>query len=154
MKIDSFWENQLKKWNEEKKCGFCWNWHGFTTLQGINNGVDGKGGDCCVDVFITNETFRKENAYNPNNPYAVQTNCVDSYSIWFLFRGEIELNCNDEQKLQNLRECLSCGVELDMCEAMGFVFRVNQWRGESYRMYTDNNYWGWRIFVEFATNER
>lgn len=151
MDLDRFFTNLIKKWNEEKKCDSCWTWHGFTTLQGINNGVDGKQGDCCIKVFATNESFLSVNTYNADNPYPTKQECVESLSVWFLFEGAIELNCNDEEQLRKMKECLACDLNLEMCETMGFVFKIDQWRGESYRMYTDNNYWGWRVFMQIRS---
>lgn len=161
MNIANFWKEQTAIWNAENKCGFCWTFGGATDRAGINRYKIRDGEECCVHVFITEETFTEQNTFANGTPFISQTNCQSTFNVWFLMPSRIDLNDHkeipnhsedeslEESILTPLKECVSCQLFLDMCEIQGYLFQVTQWRGSKVYRYADNNYTGWMIAVTY-----
>lgn len=161
MNVPDFWEQQTALWNSENKCGFCWVFGGATDRAGINRYKIRKGEECCVHVFITDETFIEVNTFANNTPFISRTDCQNSFAIWFLVPGRIDVNDHkeipnhpeseslEETILTPLKDCISCQMFLDMCEIQGYLFQVTRWQGnKQYRIF-DNNYTGWQVAVTY-----
>lgn len=157
----NFWKNQVEIWSSEQKCGFCWTFGGATDRSGIERYKIREGEECCVHVFITDESFNQVFTYPNPNPFYSRVDCQSGFNVWILVPSRIDLNDHkeipnhpEEESLQEailtpLKECLGCEVGLDMCEANGNLFQIIRWNAFAERRIFSNNYTGWRISALF-----
>lgn len=162
MDIKEFWKSQVDIWNQSEFCGRCWTFGGVTDRAGINRYKIREETKCCVHVFITDRVNDNNFIYpSETSVFQRRINCVNSFTLWVLVPSRIDLNDfneipdhPEEESLEEtiispLRECLGCDDILDMCEAAGYLFRVERWSiADVYRAF-DNNYTGLRIGAVF-----
>jgi hypothetical protein len=164
MDIVSFWKLQTEKWNEELKCGFCWEFSAPLIESSVNIVQSEEDKECCVKLMFLQD---KQPAFSTNNTYNATTNlltnqiCATNFQLLVLLNSELGVNnyneikghtttqSNWERILQVLQECLSCDANLAFCEILGSVYRVTNWSGTQVINYTGSVYCGYRINVSF-----
>lgn len=160
MDIVKFWKDQVGKWMEENKCGFCWEFHAPIKDDRIN--IQQFDDPCCVQVFVTDPVISKEVNYSPRTERMTYVSCRTTFTVRMLVHAELGTNMYNEipehptqegiwEKILNpLMECLGCGEFLDWCELAGVNPRVREWRSTVEADYTDEVLYGWktRITIE------
>lgn len=166
MDLISFWSQQINKWNEESKCGLCWDFTAPLVESAIELVEPSAGMDCCVQVLFLRDkepAFSTLNRYNESTQLLSGTTCNKAFEILFLMYApigsnnwnEVKGHSTDESKwataLYELERCLSCDLELDFCEFIGSKSRVTKWSAKQVINFSSKNYSGYRISVNFQT---
>lgn len=161
MDIVNFWKQQTDLWNEQNKCGLCWEFSAPLVSSQIN--IVQKE-SCCVSVFLTDIKFREVITRNQNTNMIIRKTCVWTFSVWCLIPVNLGVNNYNEIKGHPVNqskwntvylpiiECLGCGNILDTCELLG-VKNVNvDMQGDATLIhnYLDSNYNGWKINYTFT----
>lgn len=163
MNIVQFWQDQVKIWNEEQKCGFCWAFGGGLTEAGINAYRIREGEECCVHLFVTVPTLLPHNENNENG-LVVNPKCDYGFVLWALKPSRLDINNHNEIPSHDenegawnsihypLIECLGCDEMQYVCENLGYAVEISRWMMEAVFKQFDNNYDGWRIEGTFTKN--
>lgn len=161
MDIIYFWKEQIRLWNEESKCGLCFEFSAPLIPSQINIVQEE---NCCVNVFLTDLKFREIKNRNPVTGLLIGKTCVWNFSIYFLVRENLGVNNYNEIKDHPIEEskwetifkpiidCLGCDNILDTCELLG-VTNVNVDMPSDALLihnYLDNNYNGWKVNYSFT----
>jgi hypothetical protein len=156
--IVDFWEQQVAKWQEEEKCGFCWEF-GAPLFENASN-IAQTEEDCCTYVFLTNIKKKRNFKRYPIGTVYVDS-CDYSFNVHIIRKGDLGTNNYNEIKgyaiadgryntiYKPIADCLDCDVELDFCEFIGLQVDGVNWQEEMEQAYLDNNYFGWKITATF-----
>ena len=154
-----FFEKQIAKWNEEEKCGYCWEFEYPERISDLNESQ--QEGDCCLRVFMTDLTFSKTRGYDPTNSYIISQAVTQRFSLYFLMNDRIDINVHKEQKRHPVSESkwhtilkpiMDCVGDLDFCEILGLPIRYDSENWQAVLDFQDQNYSGWR--VQLSLTER
>lgn len=156
--------NQIaNRFNDENKCGQCWEFHAPMWEDQIN--VVKSDNPCCVQMMMTNVRMNTSTQYN------TLTNLVQNRYTDYLFNlyvlkqsnagvqnfNEIkEYNTNTskwETIYKPLAECLSDYNILPLCDILGEKLNVNSWSFTPVRNYAAMNYDGWLISISLRKYE-
>lgn len=161
MDIVNFWKEQVNIWNEQNKCGLCWEFSAPLVNSQINTVQ--KETPCCVQVFITDITFNETLVRNSVTGLTTSKTCVDRFTLWALIESPLGVNNYneikghpiDESKWTNiflpLKECLGCENILDTCEILNQTnVNVDLTNATLVHNYLDQSYSGWRINYTFT----
>lgn len=163
--IVDFWKNQIAKWNEELKCGLCWEFSAPLTESAV--GITKPNDPCCVQVMLVRDrvtAFRTSRTYDNITGLLTGVTCSKSFELLVLMPTKLGQNNYNEIKghdtneskwdevLSKLEDCLSCDANLDFCEFLGRKVLVTDWSARQLVNYTDNNYTGYRLTVTFQVN--
>lgn len=161
MDIVDFWAKQIEKWNDEMKCGFCWEFSAPLVTSQINIVQNEK---CCVNVFLTDVRFRETIVRNPTTTLITSKTCVWNFSVYALLPKQLGINNYNEIKdhpieeskwntvFKPLIDCLGCDNVLDTCEILGLT-NVNVSMPSDALLihnYLDKNYNGWKVNYTFT----
>lgn len=161
MDIVKFWKDQTELWNEQEKCGLCWEFSAPLVSSQINIVQDET---CCVNVFLTDIRFRETKQRNSVTGLTIGKTCIWTFSLWCLKKENLCVNNYNEIKgypvdeskwetiFKPIIECLGCDNILDTCELLG-VTNVNVDMNQDATLihnYLDNNYNGWKINYTFT----
>src|SRR5690554_3052176 len=153
--IVDFFEKQFEKWNEERKCGYCWKFEFSQRLSEVNESRQ-EDDDCCVMVFMVDYNIQKIRSYPASDTGHFVENHLSynhNFNLLFLIHDDIGTNVHSEIKghpkeeskwsriLNPLAQCLE---DFDACEIIKKPLRYNS---ETWRVlldYMDNNYTGWQ----------
>ena len=159
--IVDFWKKQTDLWNQQTKCGLCWEFSAPLVPSQIN--VVQKE-DCCVQVFLTDIKFKENKVRNSVTNLITGKTCVWTFSLWCVVPVNLGVNNYNEIKGHSVDEskwnevfyplinCLGCDNILDTCELLG-VTNVNvDMFGDATLIhnYLDDNYNGWRVNYQFT----
>ena len=156
-----FFEQQVAKWNEDEKCGFCFSFSAPLVESAINIQQIRKDEECCVQVMITDVGFQNNFTRNATTRLLTEEICDHTFTLFVLAPDSLGINNYNEianhsveeskwkRILQPLQDCFGCGLILDFCDFWQFPVEVTQWRGTSLLNYQDNNYSGWKINATF-----
>lgn len=161
MDIVDFWKKQVELWNEQEKCGLCFEF-AAPLVQSQTNIVQNE--NCCVNVFLTDIRFREVKNRNATTGLITGKSCVWNFSLWCLLPSDLGVNNYNEIKnhpvdeskwetiFKPIIDCLGCDNILDTCEILG-VTNVNVDMPQDATLvhnYLDNNYNGWRVNYSFT----
>ena len=142
MDIVKFFSDQVSKWNDDNKCGFCWEFGAPLTRVARQRGA----------------------TYHQTTNLLTSTYCDYSFNLHVVRKGDLGTNNYNEisghpieesrwNEIYNpIAECLDCNLQLDFCEFLGIQANQIAWSEEMERAYTDNNYYGWKITAKFRIN--
>lgn len=160
MDIVNFWKEQVNIWNNDNKCGLCWEFSAPLVNSQINTVQ--KDTPCCVQVFITDITFR-ENIVRASTGLTTSHTCIDTFTLWALVESPLGVNNYneikghpiDESKWSEiylpLKECLGCENILDTCEILNQTnVNVDLTNATLVHNYLDQSYSGWKISYVFT----
>lgn len=160
MDIVKFWKDQVALWNEQEKCDLCFEFAAPLINSQINT-IQNE--TCCVQVFITDISFRENIVRNSVTGFTTSKTCIDTFVLWALQKSELGVNNYneikghpiEESKWNNiflpLKECLSCGNVLDTCEILGQTnVNVDLTNASMVHSYLDDAYNGWKINYTFT----
>lgn len=151
-----FWKDIVCKFNEEKRCGFCWRF--YAPLTEIDLNLVKKRKRCCVNVFLVwngAQDFAAQPNFDvekglPNNP--IET---FSYQVYFLISSKEGINNYNEMPehpisesryetiLKPLRKCINYDILNEFC----LDFGVTSWTGNYVYDYQDEMYYGIRLNI-------
>ena len=164
MNLVKFWQDQVDKWDDENKCGFCWEFSAPLIESSIQLVEPEAGKECCVKVMFLQD---KQPAFVASNLYSEQTGLMNLQTCTYNFQlivvidsvlgvqnyNEIKNHDTDQSKwaeiYSRLQECLMCDINLDFCELIGNSYRVTNWSATQVINLTGSNYCGYRINVSF-----
>jgi hypothetical protein len=160
MDIVDFWKKQVEKWNEDKKCGLCFEFAAPLVSSQINI-VESE--TCCVNVFLTDVKFREDKIYNPVTGLLTSKKCIWSFSLHAMVKKDLGINNYNEIKGHSVDEskwntvfypiinCLGCDNILEFCEIIGKQIEVRQ-VGDAVLVhnYLDSNWNGWKVNYSFT----
>src|SRR5690625_1016931 len=139
------------RWNEEEKCGYCWEYEAPLRESDLNES-EPKDERCCVRVFLTDFTINKNRRYNNSSHYMTgQTNSY-SFILNVLMQDGIDTNVYLEQEGHPLGESkwkrilkplMLCIQDLDFCEDNAVLTYASERWEPAIDVY--HNYTGWRI---------
>lgn len=159
--IVKFWKDQTERWNEQEKCGLCWEFSAPLVSSQINIVQEET---CCVNVFLTDIRFRETKQRNSVTGLTIGKACTWTFSLWCLKKENLGVNNYNEIKgypvdeskwetiFKPIIECLGCDNILETCELLG-VTNVNVDMNQDATLihnYLDNNYNGWKINYTFT----
>lgn len=158
MDIVDFWKQQIDKWNEDEKCGMCWNFSAplFENASNIQQTSE----SCCTYVFLTNIKRVKNFRTYPTGMTDVDS-CDYSFNLHVIRKGDLGTNNYNEIRgyavadgryneiYKPIADCLDCDLQLDFCEFLGVNINEISWVETMEQAYLDNNYFGWRIAANF-----
>lgn len=158
--IVNFWKQQLDLWNEEKKCGLCFEFSAPLVNSQINI-VQSE--TCCVNIFLTDIRFREDRAYNNVTGLVTSKTCVWTFTLHALTTVPLGVNNYNEIKGHEIDEskwntvfypiidCLGCDNILDFCDIIGKQLDIRQiGDAQLIHNYLDSNWNGWRITYSFS----
>lgn len=159
MNVVDFWAQQVAKWNDENKCGLCWEFHAPLVASQINITQNET---CCVNVFLTDIKFREAKIINSITGLTQSINHVWNFTLHALIKENLGVNNYNEIKGYSVDEskwntifypiinCLSTDNIINTCEVLGKQINVTQ-NGDAMLVhnYLDDNYNGWRINYTF-----
>jgi len=161
MDIVLFWKQQIDIWNEQEKCGLCWEFSAPLVASQIN--IVQKE-TCCVQVFLTDIKFREEKVIDSITGLTRSKKCIWSFSIHALLSenlgvnnyNEIKGHSVDESKWTNIFypiiQCLGCDNILSTCDILGRSISVQQ-QGDAQLIHNYlDDYNGWKINYTFSEN--
>lgn len=161
MDIVQFWSQQVAKWNEINKCGFCWEFGAPLVNSQIN--IQQSNDPCCIQLLLSNIRYRSTKNRNPISQLITNEDCTWTFTLHAVTEkplginnyNEIKGHSVDESKWNTifapLLECLGCESIIDYCEILGYDVIVNQiGDAELIHNYLDNNYNGWKITYSFT----
>lgn len=161
MDIIDFFKKQIDIWNENNKCGLCFEFSAPLVNSQINTVQ--KETPCCVQIFITDITFNETLVRNSVTGLTTSKTCVDRFTLWALIESPLGVNNYneikghpiDESKWTNiflpLKECLGCENILDTCEILNQTnVNVDLTNATLVHNYLDQSYSGWKIQYTFT----
>jgi len=165
MDIVKFWSDQVSIWNEQEKCGFCWEFAAPLVPSQINIvQTEPTEEDCCIKVFLTDLRFREVIVRNTTTNLIINKTCVWTFNLWVMQSKTLGINNYNEIKGHSVDEskwnelfyplinCLGCDNILDTCEILGET-NVNVSMNQDATLvhnYLDDNYNGWKIGYNFT----
>lgn len=157
----SFFEEQVKIWNENKKCGFCWQFSAPLKESAMNIQQIRESDDCCVQLMLTDLRLTEQKSYGSNG-LITANDCVYSFNLYALLPSRIDINTYNEidghtieeskwkTHLEPLLDCLGCDTLLDICTIWKYPIQIPTWGAADVLInYQDANYDGWRIPITF-----
>ena len=159
MDVVNFWQKQVAKWNEESKCGLCWNF-GAPLIDSQAN-IQQHEEACCVSVMITNLWDEKNVNFVNQTVWEANKVCRFGFTLFVGVPSSFGVNNYneilhhpiDESRWETifkpLQECLGCELVLDECAIQGYLFKNTLWRKELRMNHTDMNLAGWKITAIF-----
>jgi len=166
MDIVQFWQHQIQIWNDENKCGFCWEFGAPLTESAIEVQQASTNKECCVQVFLVRDKvtpFSTSNVYDNVTGLLTNRVCNTGFQLIFVLPvsmgtnnfNEIKGHPTNESKwstvLSRLEQCISCDANIAFCEILGSSRRITTWSGAQLINYTTENYSGYRLTVQFQT---
>src|SRR5690606_672161 len=161
MDLVRLFKDLTTQWNDEQKCGFCWEYDAPLTDAGVNESVMQTDPDeCCpVKVFITNYSFRENKQYNPITTLLTNESIDHTFTASFVTFDRVDTNVYLEQIghpvseskwetiLNPLRDCICDTNELqkEICELICKRILITQFNATSRINWLDNNYTGWSV---------
>ncbi len=161
MDIIKFFKDLATKWNEQKKCGFCWSFEAPLSESGMNATEISE--DCCIQLFVTEYETDTGYSYNEKTNIPNGKHCDHIFSLYVVKPSNLGINTFSEIKghpiseslwetiLKPLKNCIGCGNEIDLCD-MGFNFNILRWKMSVVKFKEDCNYVGWKIIGVFREN--
>jgi len=163
MDIVDFWNKQVTKWQEDQKCGLCWEFGAPLVNSQIN--IQQSAEPCCVQVMLTNIRYRKNIVRNNITQFITSESCTWTATVYAVQEMPIGVNNYNEIKdhpiseskwttvFNPILECLGCENLLDYCVILGKDVIINQiGDAELIHNYLDKNLNGWRITYSFTFN--
>jgi hypothetical protein len=159
--IIDFFKALAAKYNDEQKCGFCWEFGAPLSESAMNNQQAIEGRQCCVNLFVAD--YKISSIYSVNNTTGLTTteDCDHRFIVYVgQQREDIGQNVYNEieghditsslwaEVYKPLMDCLGCDRVLYECE-LGFDFRVTAWDMETVKFKEDRNFTGWKITGRF-----
>jgi len=161
MNIITFFKQQVQKWNDENKCGFCWHFEAPLRLSDLNESVQ-KTTDCCVRVFLTDYSYSVTPQYSPTFGRVTGTPTKrHTFTIYYLLNDRIDINVYLEQQGYPLSESkwkkiieplLDCNLSLDICDIFGNILEWSIARADIVIDFQDQNYTGLKVI--YNINEK
>lgn len=158
MKLTKFFKQQIDKWNEDSKCGYCYEFHAPLTEDALNKQQIKD--PCCVQVMLTRdrgEAFRTDRTFNNTIGIVDQQWHYKQFTLYFLLSQQESLNNYDEILGNDIEEskstfledieCCIDDLEFDFCEFIGTDWQLFQWSAFQLINYRDYNYTGYRLSV-------
>lgn len=157
----TFFEKQVEKWNEDQKCGFCFQFSAPLKESAINIQQIRENDNCCVQVMLTDLRLSVQKQYDSKS-FIIQDDCIYSFNLFVLKPSSLGVNNYNEINghsvmeskwktiLEPLLECFGCDAILDLCEIWNYPIQVTNWgQAEVLINYQDMNYDGWKIPITF-----
>ena len=160
MDVIDFFKQQTNIWNEELKCGFCWEFDAPLTDAGVNESIMQTDSDecCTVKVFITNLSERKNRQYNNNTGLLTEYTADYTFTLHVMAFDRIDTNVYSEQLghpleeskwisiLKPLQDCVCEENVLKFCDIICKKIKIINWNAVTRINWLDN-YTGWSITI-------
>lgn len=163
MNFIDFFQRQIDKYNEDEKCGFCWFFSAPLIESAVNIQQLREDSKCCVQVMFLQDkqaAFSTSTTYDEKTTFIKDVFCTENFRLLFLIPFPNALGTNNyseieghpieeskSEKLMELKDCISCGFQLDFCELIGTTWQVMKWEGYQRINYQNNNYLGYEVNV-------
>lgn len=157
MIVEAF-EKLIANYNENNRCGFCWEFEAPLRISDMNESVKKtEPDDCCVRVFLTNLRFNNSNE-KPKISRSPIKRIVEVATVYVLKYDDVGLNTYSEMDghplseskwktiLKPLYDCLMC---LDFCEVEP-ALQIESISGATEIDILADNYTGWRLDVTIS----
>lgn len=156
MDIVDFLKQQTEIWDNEQKCGFCWNFGAPLVNSQLNIEQDAENEACCVSIFVTDITGGENLSYNTAG-LVTTAYCDKTFTMYALIKSPMGVNNYTEIKghpveeskwntiFKPLEDCLTCGNPFDFCEILGYNMQTTSKRWSIVHNWLNNNYNGWKF---------
>ncbi|TWP23126.1 hypothetical protein ETU10_08500 [Apibacter muscae] len=163
--IIEFWEKQTTIWNDQKKCGECWDFSAPLVESQASIHQLKEETKCCNHLFLTELEIDDVVTYDKKTGYPSQKYIDYSFDLYVLKTGALlSNNYNEitgypiEQSNWNkiykpLIDCFSGENVLDFCRALGYDVQVNRKKISIVYNYLSNIYNGLKIKFIFRLYE-
>ena len=160
MNIPDIFKQLATLFNDEERCGFCWNYKDVEGEDGMNAISLTEDEACCVNIILTWEQKSYSEVYNRISGLVTQPYCDNQFIIYVVKTSNLGTNFGNEQPnhseaesinatiIQPLFECFTCENVIDLCE-LDFQAGINQWRAERVLFKGDQNFSGIKIIGSF-----
>lgn len=161
MDIVGFWAKQVEKWNNEKRCGFCWQYGAPLVHSEMSNQQFEAKEDCCVRVFVVDPSGSEGRTRNYRTGFITDEWCDENFTLYALMPVPMGVNNYnetlgypiEESKWNSvylpLKDCLGCDNLLDFCEIEGYEIEIVSKRWALVHNYLSEYYNGWRFTFQF-----
>lgn len=154
MNIISFFKNLTEQFNNENKCGFCWEYSAPLSESGMNRKTSED--PCCTHIFIT--YYKTSIGYKKDGQTTLKNEEWKDhiFTLYVVRKSNLGVNIYNEANgypiseglwstiLEPLQNCLGDANNLPICE-LGYPFEVTKWDMETTVLKDDNNYTGWKV---------
>lgn len=155
------WKHIVEQLDQEKKCGFCWDF--FAPMTEIDlNLVNQKKNCCCVNVFLLRNKTQDFSTNISLTPFQTVGNVVDieNYDVYFLIKSKPGINNYNEKYghpiaesrhktiFEPLRHCINHSILSGICG----IGLVTSWNGTYIYDYSDEQYYGIKIAITQQMN--
>ncbi len=96
MNLAEFFRQQIKKWNNENKCGFCWEYD-FPLRESDANESRMEDDVCCLKVMITDLSVRDNKTYDPVTGLLTEFNEDYTFTLHVLQQDVLDTDVYKEQ---------------------------------------------------------
>lgn len=161
MNIVEYWAKQVELWQEEQKCGLCWQFGAPLVNSQVN--VQDSENPCCFNVMLINPRPFTTKVRNPITNLVLTKTCGWRFTLLIMTESPLGLNNWNEKFghavseskwstiFNKVYECFDCDEITNACEILGYDVLVDQiGDAELLHNYLDSNYNGWRFNFSFT----
>lgn len=165
MDIVKFFKSLTDKYEQERKCGFCWQFGAPMSIQNMNKIIVAQEDACCVHLFLTAYKYHRDVRSNSRTGLENFRQDVHTFTLFVGKRSEdIGINMYNEipehpvseslwEKIYRpLQECLSGEPDMDLCH-LGYDVEVTTWQMQMVQYVEDDNWTGWKIDAVIRENK-
>lgn len=159
MEFITFFEEQIKAYNEENYCGKCWEFSAPLTEEKANAQQMREDGKCCVQVMVTRMRDSTNIEYRTNMGFGHESDRSNSTTmdVYFLMPSTMGTNNYNETKgygttgsnweeiIKPLWECVNPDMFTKQCELLGYYFEVTQFSRDTVTDFLDENWCGIKL---------
>lgn len=162
MNVAQFFKEIVEKYNEQQKCGFCWNFKHVKGESGMNTIRLTEDNKCCVQLILTYQQKSHSERFNFTTTGTTETYCDNIFTIYAVRTANLGTNFGNEipnhdytesissEIIEPLFDCLTCDNIIDLCD-FNVVSGITQWRAEEVLFLGDHNFSGIKINGAFRT---
>ena len=161
--VAEVFRQQTIKWNNEGKCGFCWEFDLPLRDSDVEESKLKTPQECCVSVLITNLSIQDNivrdsvttliTSYKPTYQFTLNLVIPDIIDRMTYNEQDYPISQSKwETILQPLRECLKGDEPFDFCDIVGVDIPVQLTAWNTKLDWTSENYTGWAISVTLTTD--
>jgi len=153
-----FFEQQITKYNTEKKCGFSWTFSAPLTEEALYLQQIRPSQKKHLQAMFLQEkqpAFSVQNIYDPKTGLLINRFYIENFSLFILLPDQLGVNNYNEiiggdtlesrsAKLMKIKSCIA-DLQPDFCDFLGSDLQLIKWEAYQKINFTPNNYLGYQI---------
>jgi len=153
-----FFEQQITKYNTEKKCGFSWTFSAPLTQEALYLQQIRQSEKTHLQAMFLQDkqpAFSVQNIYDPKTGLLINRFYIENFSLFILLPDQLGVNNYNEitghnisdsrsAELIKIKKCIA-DLQLDFCGFIGSDLQLIKWEAHQKINFTPNNYLGYQI---------